>query len=176
VATVTKFVAIAALVGLVCLMSAELEALRGELAFVRFRQAERASLAVTDPEWATAITRAALADGRLTVSLNRGDPAALWELAGACGRWAGRDDAAPLQRLQLAQLASDAATQAACEAPSDFENWLRLARTQVMLGLQAQARSCFEFARQLAPPGRSLSRAGADAERGGSVSVGRESG
>ncbi|GAH75522.1 unnamed protein product, partial [marine sediment metagenome] len=62
----------------------------------------------------------------------------------------------PLLRLRLAEKAVRSAALAVRAAPSDYEPWLWLARTQASLGLWEQGERCLERAKELAPTGQRL--------------------
>ena len=148
--------ALAALVGLTVLSVGELSELRGELAFARFWLAERmAGKSGRQAEFDRTV-QGAFAEGELVMLFARANPDALWEVTGACGRWAGDDRLDPLFRLRLGEQAVRAAVLAVRAAPSDYEPWLSLARSQAAIGLWEQARRCLARAQDLAPPGMEL--------------------
>jgi Flp pilus assembly protein TadD len=150
-------VALLAVVAALCL--AELNDLRGELAFARYRRlarlAEMAWKAGRRAELASAVQQAS-AEAELIMRFARQNPDALRIVAATCVGWSGTDGLDPLLRLRLAEKAAAAAGLAVRAAPSDYELWLWLARSQFSLGLGRQAQACLRRAQQLAPPGMSL--------------------
>ena len=148
----TRVAAAAALAALVVLVLAELSELRGEFAFARFHQMKELA---AKSQRATGLTEAveeASGEAELVMLLSQRNPDALWEVTVSCLRWSAEQDLDPLLRLRLGEKAVRAAALAARAAPSDYEPWLWLARTQAALGLLDQAELCLKRAQELAPP------------------------
>jgi hypothetical protein len=147
---------LAALVGLAvvaALMLGELGALRGDLAFRRFLHLGVLTPEIRDTGALRAAVRNGAAEGDLVMELARRDPEALWTVSAVCLRWAGRPELEPLLRLNTADMSVGAAALAVRASPSNYENWLQLARALRGVGLGQQARSCLARARAFAPRG-----------------------
>ena len=135
---------------------AELRELRGEFAFARFdhlRRLARTSRSVGD------LTRAvenASAEAELVMLFAESNVDALEQVAVSSLWWSAEERLEPLLRLRLGEKAVRAAALAVRAAPSDYEPWLWLARTQASLGLWKQAERCLARAEELAPAGQRL--------------------
>jgi hypothetical protein len=134
-------------------MAGELGALRGELAFRRFLRLGVLAQRVGETAALEATVRNGAAEGDLVMELARGDPEALWSVSATSIRWAGRPELDPLLRLNVADTSVSAAALAVRAAPSNYENWLQLARAFRGIGLGQQARDCLARARAFAPRG-----------------------
>jgi len=145
--------ALAALAMLAVAAFGELTELRGELAFVRFYRLRRiAEKTQTPAELSTVVTLGA-SEGNLVMQFSRGNADALWLVAGTSMRWAARQELDPKLTLILTEKAVRASALAVRAAPSDYLNWLQLARAFASIGLEPQADRCLERAQELAPPG-----------------------
>ena len=148
--------AVAVLVALSALALAELTELRGELAFARFCYLERLAKKSRTPDHLAKVVRNASSEATLVVLFANRSPDALWGITMSCLRWVGREELDPVLQLRLAERAAQAGMLAVRAAPSDYDNWLRLARAHAALGLWDEADMCLNRARQLAPPGLEL--------------------
>ena len=133
------------------LMLAQAGELRGELAFQRFYRLDLLTAHLTDGAELEAAVRNGAGEGDLVMELAGRDPDALWTVSAACERWSGRGELDPVLRLNLADTAVCAAALAVRATPSNYENWLRLARAFRGVGLLEQARACLRRADRLAP-------------------------
>ncbi len=143
--------ALAALAVTASLMLGELGALRGELAFQRFYRLDLLTAHLQDPAELEAAVRNGAGEGDLVMELAGSNPDALWTVSAACERWAGRTELDPILRLNLADTSVCAAALAVRATPSNYENWLRLARAFRGVGLLTQAQACLQRADRLAP-------------------------
>ncbi len=146
-----RFGALAALAVTVSLMLAQVGALRGELAFQRFCRLDLLTRHLTEGAELEAAVRNGAGEGDLVMELAGRNPDALWTVSAACERWSGRHELDPVLRLNLADTAVCAAALAVRATPSNYENWLQLARAFRGVGLLEQTRSCLERAGRLAP-------------------------
>jgi hypothetical protein len=151
--------AVAGLAVLAAVSFAELRELRGELAFARFLRM-RALAAVAEQSSARsglgAAVQDASAEAELVMLFARGNPDALHVVSTACRAWSADTALDPLLRLCLGEKAVTAASLAVRAAPSDYEEWLSLARAEATLGMWRQAQVCLARAQDLAPPGKVL--------------------
>lgn len=148
--------ALTVLAALTVLSLAELRELRGELAFARFDNLRRFVEKCSRPAQLRNAIRNASAEAELVTLFGRHNPDALWAVMVACRGWSGSDGLDPLLRLALGEQALRAGLLAVRAAPSDYEPWLWLARTQAAIGLREQAQLCLQRAQELAPPGSEL--------------------
>ena len=144
--------ALAALALVAGLTLVELGELRGELAFERFYRLSLLTAKLNDGGALEAAVRNGTGEGDLVVLLARRDPDALWTVSATCMQWAGRAELDPVLRLNLADAAVGAGALAVQATPSNYENWLQLARAFRGVGLLDQAEACLERADHLAPP------------------------
>jgi hypothetical protein len=150
---------LSALAGLACLAVlglAEVEELRGELAFARFlhlRATAELALEARRPEESARAVQQASAEAELILLFGQGNAEALNVLAETCISWSAEQHLDPMLRLRAAERAVTAAALAVRAAPSDWSPWLRLARALAALGLTRRANVCLERACELAPPG-----------------------
>ena len=145
--------ALAALALLAVVALAEFTELRGELAFARFYRLRRLAEKTRNPGELTAAVTHGSSEGNLVMLFGRGNADALWLVAGTSLHWAARQELDPVLRLALVEKAARAAALAVRAAPSDYLNWVQLARAFGSLGLAPQAELCLERAQDLAPPG-----------------------
>lgn len=143
--------AVAALALVASLTLVELGELRGELAFERFYRLSLFSAKLSDGAELEAAVRNGTGEGDLVMLLARRDPDALWTVSATCQQWAGRAELDPVLRLNLADTAVGAGALAVQATPSNYENWLQLARAFRGVGLLDQAQACLERAGRLAP-------------------------
>lgn len=148
--------AVVGLVVLIVLLIFEVSELRGELAFKRFYRLERLAEKSRDRDSLSRAVENASSEAELVMFFGKGNPDALWEITVSCLEWSGREELNPILRLRLAERAVGASALAVCAAPSDYEPWLWLARSQAVLGLASQAESALKRAQELAPPGTKL--------------------
>jgi tetratricopeptide (TPR) repeat protein len=157
-------------VALTVLAFAQLTELRGELGFMRFCHLRQTAAKSRNPDEFAKAVPAASAEGELVMLFSKGNPDALLEISTSSLRWSGAEGLDPLLRLRLGEKAVRAAALAVRAAPSDYEPWLWLARTQAALGLWEQAQLCLERAQELAPPGEELQLLSARPEQVGGPS------
>ena len=158
--------AVVTLAALVVLVLAEVTELRGELAFTRFHRMKQLAEKSRYPTSLTRAVRSASADAELVMFFSKRNPDALWEVVVTCLQWSGNEGLEPLVRLRLGEKAARAAVLAVRAAPSDYEPWFWLARTQAALGLWKQAEVCLGRAQALAPPGTRMELLPASPEQG----------
>ena len=151
-----RVAALVAVAVVTVLVLAELGELQGELGFARFLQLKQLAAKSRNPVELTAAVENAAGEAEAVMQLSPGNPDALWEITVSCLGWSARQELDPLLRLRLGEKAMRAAVLAVRAAPSDYEPWLWLARTQAGLGLQEQAELCLRRAQELAPPGSDL--------------------
>jgi len=145
--------ALTALAMLAAVVFGELTELRGELAFVRFYRLRRIAEKAQSPAQLSAAVTHGSAEGNLVMLFSRANADALWLVSGTSLDWAGRHELDPILRLTLAEKAVRAAALSVRAAPSDYLNWVQLARAFTSLGMAQQAELCLEQAQNLAPPG-----------------------
>jgi len=148
--------ALAALTMLAVVVLGEFTELRGELAFARFYRLRRLAEKARNPGQLTAAVTHGSSEGNLVMLFGRGNADALWLVAGTSLRWAARQELDPILRLILVEKAARAAALSVRAAPSDYLNWVQLARAFGSLGLAQQADLCLEQAQDLAPPGETV--------------------
>ena len=152
---VAKAVAAVALAMLVTMSVAGLDELRAALAFERFDMARRTAEKVQSKERFAAVLERASEEAEVVMKCGSHDAQVFWEISRACHRWSKAEKTTnPVLRLEFAERAARAAALAACAAPSDYTNWLQVARTQASLGLSGAAEKCRARARALAPSHR----------------------
>ena len=149
---VVKGMAAFALAFVLVLAVAGLDELRGALAVARFNMARRTAEKAHSADRMNAVLDRASGEADLIMECGSPNAQTLWELSRTCQRWSRQEKVKnPLLRLEVAEKAAQAAALAAYAAPSDYTNWLQLARVQAALGLKESARSCKQHARTLAP-------------------------
>jgi O-antigen ligase/ribosomal protein S18 acetylase RimI-like enzyme len=157
-------VVLAGVVGLACV---ELGELRGELAYARFlscyrlsrslrQEMQEAAEAQEFDRAVKAVVESAAPDAELVGLYAGRNPDALWDVSRISLRWAEAEELDPRLRMSLAERAVRFGLLAVRAAPSDFDNWLCLARALDAVYLGEQAGLCLQRAQQLAPPGVSL--------------------
>jgi len=146
-----RVAALASLALVLSLATVELRDLRGELAFARLYRLSLLTDRLRDGAQLEAAVRNGSADSDLVLALADRNPDALWTVSATSLQWAGRPELNPILRLNLADRAVGAAVLAVRSAPSNYENWVQLARAFRGVGLAEQAASCLERARRLAP-------------------------
>jgi tetratricopeptide (TPR) repeat protein len=137
----------------------ELGEIRGELAFARFLRLKslvEKMQASGDRSGLSGSVQGASAEAELVMLFSRANPDALRSVSVACMVWSAAGSLDPLLRLRLGETAVTAAALAVRAAPSDYEDWLLLARAEASLGLWEQAQLCLTRAQELAPPGKVL--------------------
>jgi len=150
--TGVKLVAAFSLVVLVTMTINGLDELRGALAYARFDMARRMASGTESERRQECVLQRASEEAKVVMSCGSLKAQELWEISRACHRWSEEEDLQDsLLRLAWAEEAVRAAALAARAAPSDYTNWLQLARTLAALGLKCSAEKCRERARQLAP-------------------------
>jgi hypothetical protein len=149
--TVLRVGALASLALVASLTLVELGELRGALAFERFYRLSLLTPKLHDGGELEAAVRNGTGEGDLVMLLARRDPDALWTVSATCLTWAGREELDPVLRLNLADAAVGAGALAVQASPSNYENWLQLARAFRGVGLLDQANACLERAGRLAP-------------------------
>jgi hypothetical protein len=151
-----KLVAVTALGALLTMTVMGLEELRAALAFARFDMARRTVDKLEGKPGMTDVLERASREAGMIMRCGSHDPQVLWEISRACGRWSRATELQnPLLRLELAEKSAQAAALATCAAPTDYTNWLQLARAQAALGLKAGAQKCSARAQMLAPAHKS---------------------
>ena len=147
---------IAAAVGLIpmsVLMLVNLGDMGGGLAFARFIQWQKIAERTQDLHYQSAAVEATRAEAEHLIKSRTGDADALIEIV-VNNLWqAANWHLDPDLRVRLSDQASTAAIRAAQAAPSDYECWLWLGRTELVLGKPSAARLCLGRAQDLAPPG-----------------------
>ncbi|GAF98149.1 unnamed protein product [marine sediment metagenome] len=153
--------ALLALAGIMILGLWELESLRGALAYARFDMNRRAAGKARSAEQHTWMARAASSEVDLMLACGQVQPEFLWEVSGVCRNWAGNEKTNDVRlRLQLAEKAVRVAAAAVDGAPSDYTNWVQLARALALLGLKPQAETSLARARELTPAWKNLEAPG----------------
>ncbi len=153
-----RLFATAAIAGLAVVSVIEARQLEGELAFQRFTRWHRTAERTDNLLSKEAVVQEATREANLVMLRSPGDPDALTDIAIQSLWRVGDYEYTPELRLTLASQAARAAWLAADAAPSDYDCWRWLARTQIVLRQDAQARLCLGRARDLAPPGMNLEK------------------
>ena len=151
-----RLCATAAILLIALLFVAESVEFYGELAFARFLYFCRLGDKCETPLELTGAVQDASDEASLIIAYDRGSPDALREVTKTYLRWVTKEELDPALRLGLADTIPQAAALAVCAAPSDYEMWLWLARSQSALGLRNQSDLCLKRAQELAPPGMKL--------------------
>jgi hypothetical protein len=157
-ARAARIAAAAGLVLMSMLTLATLSEMSSELAFARFIQWQKIAERTEEFQYRSAAIETTCSEADRIIQTGSSDADALIEVA-INSLWQAADrNLDPALRIRLSQQASAAAIEAARMAPADYECWLWVGRTQVVLGKPALARLCFGRAQDLAPPGMKLER------------------
>jgi O-antigen ligase len=152
-----RLATLVALAGVAALILAAFGAWRGDLAFRRFLSLRQLTRKTDDPVALEASVRSGRAEGDLVIELSRGDPDALWTVSATFLNWSLQPELDPFLQLSLADRSVRAGALAVRAGPSDYNNWLQLARAFYAVGLGQQAQDCLQRAREFAPPGLDVS-------------------
>jgi cytochrome c-type biogenesis protein CcmH/NrfG len=100
---------------------------------------------------ANAVVKQSSYEARSVAVLARANPDALLEVASTCLWRVGDAGLDPSLRIRLADIARHASLHAVQAAPSDYEGWLWLGRSENVLGRNRAAQLCLDRGGDLAP-------------------------
>lgn len=153
---VSRGAPIAGIVLLLVTAGLQADELGGELAFMRFRLWQKAAGGELSGEQREIALQAAAEEADLILDSRSRSTDALIEVTLYGLRCLRQDEVNPDLRIRLAEQAGRAARAATEAAPTDYEAWLWLSRSERILGRHEESAACFARAQQLAPPGMEL--------------------
>ena len=153
---VPRGVVIASIVLLLVTAALQVDELGGELAFMRFRLWQKAAESNLSLEQTENVLNAAADEADLILDSRSRNMDALIEITLYGLRCLRYNEVNPELRIRLVEQAGRASRTAVEAAPTDYEAWLWLSRSERILGRYDEAAACFARAQQLAPPGMEL--------------------